>query len=152
MTNIGNDYLVKEDIEKINKVLDENYLREVNLNEGIKELFYLNNKLKKHKFDYICYFYKECLAENEVKKEKERYASQVAGTIYSDDNVIDDVPFIGLMIFLTIIGIIGFIWHWFAQTPIFNNLTAIIPTAMIIVGVCTIPPRILNLIRTFRRY
>ena len=106
MINMGNDFIAAEYAGKIDKVLDENYLKEVNLNEGIKELCYLKDKLKKHKFDFICYFYKECL----IEKEKERYARKATRMLRSDDDDITDVLFIALMLFLAIIGVIGFIW------------------------------------------
>ena len=145
MTKMGNDYIAKENIEKINKVLDENYLKEVNINEGLKELKYLKDKLKKHKLDFILYFYKECLRE-EAEKEVKKIAKP--SSLNEEEDETDLVVTAGVIIF----GMIALVWYGFSVLPIFNKITAIVPTILAIVAVCTVPPRIFSLMWAFQKY
>ena len=150
MTKIGNDYIAKENIEKINKVLDENYLKDVNIDEGLKELKYLKDKLKKHKLDFILYFYKECLREEAEKEEEEKEVKKLAkpNSLNEEEDETDLVVTAGLIIF----GMIALVWYGFSVLPIFNKITAIVPTILAIVAVCTVPPRIFSLIWSFQKY
>ena len=120
MTNMGNDYIVEGMIPKINKVLDDNYLDNVSLEEAMKELNYVKEKLHKHRLDVIIYGVKEYLNRKVVTVEQ---AKRITKT-YKESIFYD--YFIRGVCAVWLIGAIA-IWGVLSLTPLFTVISAIIP-------------------------
>ena len=117
MSKIGNDYIVEGLLPKINKVLDDNYINNINLEEAKNELTYAQEKLHKHKLDFIIHSFKYYLNRKVKINEKD--------TKTYEENVLFEFFTVGLWMGWFVIAFV--LWGILAITPIFTVANALIP-------------------------